>query len=118
MLEVLPLSPVREWAISRSFIASRPHKLNARFCQFARQQHRCHRDHIARRFESAAAAGGAVGVKRFDLVADAHRLPPAFGAVCAAPAPPELSPLGRTRLPSPPTPAIGKPSRAMSGISL
>src|SRR5258708_20035296 len=88
MLEVLPLSPVREWAISRSFIASRPHKLDRWFCQIARQQHGGDRDHIARRFESAAAGGGAIGVERLDLVADAHGFAQVFSAAGDANAPP------------------------------
>src|ERR1700692_3870635 len=79
MLEVLPLSPVREWAISRSFIASAPYKPDSRFREFARQQYRRHRDDIGRRFESAAAGRRAVGVERFDLVADFHRLAQVFG---------------------------------------
>src|SRR5258706_2105961 len=80
MLEVLPLSPVREWAISRSFIASSSHEPNLRRCEFARQQDRRHRDHIACRFENAAAGGGPIGVERFALVADPHSLPQVFGA--------------------------------------
>src|SRR5258707_3624893 len=80
MLEVLPLSPVREWAISRSFIASTSHELDLWPCEFARQQDRRHRDHIACRFENATAGGGAIGVERFDLVADPHGLAQVFGA--------------------------------------
>src|ERR1039458_4979865 len=80
MLEVLPLSPVREWAISRSFIASAPHKTDRRFGKFARQQHGRNRNHIARRLEGAAAGGGAIGVERFDLVADSDSLAQIFGA--------------------------------------
>ena len=57
-----------------------PHKLDRWFCQFARQQDRCHRDHIARRFERAAAGRRAVGVERFDLVADSDGLAQIFGA--------------------------------------
>src|ERR1035437_8923469 len=79
MLEVLPLSPVREWAISRSFIASASHKTDRRSGKFARQQHRRNRDDIARRFESAAAGGRTIGVERFDLVADPRRLAQIFG---------------------------------------
>src|SRR5467141_4174645 len=80
MLEVLPLSPVREWAISRSFIASAPHKAELRPGEFARQQHGGHGNDITRRFESAAAGGGAIGVERLDLVADSSRLAQIFGA--------------------------------------
>src|SRR5438552_18510506 len=74
MLEVLPLSPVREWAISRSFIASASHEMDLRPGEFARQQDRRQRDHIACRSENAAAARGAIGVQCFDLVADPDTL--------------------------------------------
>src|ERR1700722_7409204 len=80
MLEVLPLSPVREWAISRSFIASRPHKADLRPGEFAWQQDRSDRDDIAGRFEGTAAGGRAVGIKRFDFVAYANGLAQVFGA--------------------------------------
>src|SRR6202158_3007406 len=84
MLEVLPLSPVREWAISRSLIASALQEMDLRPGEFARQQDRRHRDDIARRFESAAASGGAIGVKRFDLVAYSDGLTQIFGTACDA----------------------------------
>src|ERR1700733_8972 len=80
MLEVLPLSPVREWAISRSFIASRPYKANLRPGELARQQDRGDRDDIAGRFEGAAAGGRTVGVERFDFVAYANGLTQVFSA--------------------------------------
>src|ERR1700759_3673835 len=80
MLEVLPLSPVREWAISRSFIASRLHKADLWPREFARQQARGDRDDIAGRFEGAAASGRTVGVERFDFVADANGLAQVFSA--------------------------------------
>src|SRR5258707_2422613 len=79
ILEMLPLSPVREWAISRSFI-SRSHEAYLRLRQFARQQHRRHRDHIARRLPRPAAGGRAIGVEGLDLVADPDRLEEIFGA--------------------------------------
>src|SRR5260370_1240293 len=55
--------------------------------EFARQQDRRHRDDIARRFEGAAASGGAIGVKRFDLVAYSNGLTQIFGPACDANAP-------------------------------
>src|SRR4249920_204062 len=79
IFDVLPLSPVREWAISRSF-TSCPHEADLRPRQFTRQQYRGHRNHVARRLPRAAAGGRAVGVERFDLVADPDRLAPIFGA--------------------------------------
>src|ERR1700760_4132015 len=78
MLEVLPLSPVREWAISRSF-TSRLHETHGWSRQIARQQHRCDGDHIARRFGDAATGLRAVGVERLGLVADPYRLAQALG---------------------------------------
>src|SRR5690348_2602719 len=80
MFEILPLSPVREWAISRSFIASRLDKSHMRLCQSARQQHGSDRDHIARGFPGTAAAGRAVGVERLDLITDANGLAQVFSA--------------------------------------
>src|SRR6478736_880148 len=108
MFDVLPLSPVREWAISRSFIASVPvltfvsyrgtfvyeyqnpphysscQELDLRPRQFARQQNGCDRDHVTRRFECTASASRTVGIKRFDFVADPDRLAQIFGAASHA----------------------------------
>src|SRR6478736_3882563 len=79
MFDVLPLSPVREWAISRSFTLC-PHKADLRLRQLARQQDRRHRDHVARRLPRAAAGGRAVGIECFDLVADPDCLAEVFSA--------------------------------------
>src|SRR5882757_7969837 len=79
MFDVFPLSPVREWAISRSFMASRLHETDDRRRKLTRQQHGGDRDDIARRFPGATTAGRAVGVERLDLVADPDRLAQAFG---------------------------------------
>src|ERR1700749_2203046 len=81
ILEILPLSPVREWAISRSFITSAPDKLNLGPRQFPRQQHGgdCH--DVTRRLDSPAPAGRTVGIKRLDLVAD----PDGFAKIVGAP---------------------------------
>ena len=76
---MLPLSPVREWAISRSFTLG-SHKSDLRLCQLARQQHGRYRYDIARRFPRAATRGRAIGVKRLDLVADPDRLAQILGA--------------------------------------
>src|ERR1700712_5614085 len=78
ILEMLPLSPVREWAISRSF-TSRSHEANLRLLQLARQQHGCARDDVARRFPGAAAGRRTVGIERLDLVADPDRLAQILG---------------------------------------
>src|SRR6267154_720702 len=78
ILEVLPLSPVREWAILRSFI-SRSHEADLRLRQLARQQHRRHRNHIARRLPRPAAGGRAIGIERLDFVADPDRFAEIFG---------------------------------------
>src|ERR1700716_1445702 len=80
MFDVFPLSPVREWAISRSFMASRLHETDDRLRKLPRQQHGGNRDDIARRFPGAATTGRTVGVERLDLVADPDRLAQAFGA--------------------------------------
>src|SRR4051812_16308813 len=79
ILEMLPLSPVREWAISRSFTLG-SHKSNLRLCQFARQQHGRDRHHVARGFPRAAARGRTVGIERLYLVADPDRLAQVLGA--------------------------------------
>src|SRR6476469_4972405 len=79
ILEMLPLSPVREWAISRSFTL-RSHKSHLRLCQLARQQHGSDRHHVARRFPRTAARGRAVGIERLDFVADPDRLAQVLGA--------------------------------------
>src|SRR3954471_24432827 len=79
ILEMLPLSPVREWAISRSFTLG-SHKSDLRLCQFAWQQHGSDRHHVARRFPRAAARRRTVGIERLDLVADPDRLAQVFRA--------------------------------------
>src|SRR5450432_1879279 len=80
MFDVFPLSPVREWAISRNFMASRLHETDDRRGKLARHQHRGDRHDIARRLPGAAAAGRTVGIEGLDLVADPDRLAQAFGA--------------------------------------
>src|SRR6266478_10256557 len=80
MFEVLPLSPVREWASSRSFIAYPSTECTVGVSECAREQHRGRSDDIARRFENPTTGRRAIGVKRFDLVADSNRLTQAFGA--------------------------------------
>ena len=55
-------------------------ELHNRLRQFARQQDRSDRDDIARGFESSAPTGRAVGIERFDLVADPDRLAQVVGA--------------------------------------
>src|SRR5437588_9112483 len=79
MLEMLPLSPVREWAISRSFIGSALHELDGWLCEFARHKHRGDRDHIARRFKDTPASSRPIGVKRFNLVANSNGLTQVLG---------------------------------------
>src|ERR1700709_1020041 len=78
ILEMLPLSPVREWAISRSF-TSGSHETDLRLCQLAWQQYRGHRNHVARRFPGAAAGRRSIGIERLDLVADPDRLAQILG---------------------------------------
>src|SRR5438034_375029 len=56
------------------------HEMDLRPGEFARQQDRRHRDHIACRLENAPAGSGAIGVERFDLVADPDSLTQVFGA--------------------------------------
>src|SRR6185503_12984735 len=80
MLEMLPLSPVREWAISRSFMSG-SHEPDLRLGKFAGQEDRGHGDDVARRFPRAAAGRRAIGIERFDLVAD----PDGFTEVLGAP---------------------------------
>src|SRR5690242_4439089 len=73
MFEVSPLSPVREWASSRSFISDLQVLDRGRDAR-ARDEARGHRDDLARRLPGAPAARGAVRVERLDLVPDAYRL--------------------------------------------
>src|SRR5689334_12017813 len=79
MLQMLPLSPVREWAMSRSFISSL-HQRDAELRRALRNKTRGDRDDLARRFPGAAAARRTVGVERLDLVADLDGLTQRLGA--------------------------------------
>src|SRR5450830_1315461 len=83
MLDMSPLSPARECAMSRSSISVLL-EMDSRRDQFARQQRRQYGDDFARRFGGAAAAGRAAGVERFDFVADAYGFAPAGGSACDA----------------------------------
>src|ERR1700761_133594 len=80
ILEMLPLSPVREWAISRSFMTSSSDEAHLRRGAIARQQDGGDRNHVARRFERAATTGRTIGVERLDFVADPYRLAQILGA--------------------------------------
>src|SRR5262245_19883340 len=73
MLDVLPLSPVREWAISRSFISAH-HIFDGRADEIARHISREDADHLTCGLGDTSAAGGAVRVKGLHLVADPYRL--------------------------------------------
>src|SRR5947209_5904343 len=80
MFDVLPLSPVREWANARSFIGSGLENRKLRLRGIFREQRRGDRDYLARRFPGAATAGRPIGVERLDLVADARRFRQGIGA--------------------------------------
>src|SRR5262245_18364451 len=78
ILEILPLSQVRAWAISRSFMSGTDEP-NLRACELAPQQDRGHGNHVPRRFPRAAAGRRTIGIQRFDLVADPDRLTEVLG---------------------------------------
>ena len=78
MFDILPLSPVREWAISRSFIFTPPRTRTCGFASSRGSRTEATATDVARRFPRAAARGRTVGIERLDLVADADRLAQAF----------------------------------------
>src|ERR1700743_241732 len=80
ILEMLPLSPVREWAISRSFMASSSDEAHLRRGAIAREQNGGDRSPVARGFERATAPGRTIGVERLDFVADPYRFAQIFSA--------------------------------------
>src|SRR5918994_7081732 len=79
MLDVLPLSPVREWAIWRSFISAL-HVVNSGADEVAWNVGRENADHFASGLRHPSSAGRPVGVEGLDLVADPHGLVEAVGA--------------------------------------
>src|SRR5690348_8262024 len=68
-LSVSPLSPVRPCANSRSFISGFEYLDRWRNC-LARQQHRLNGNDLSHGLRDAASGGRAIGIERFDLVAD------------------------------------------------
>src|SRR3954468_15294043 len=96
MLEVSPLSPVREWAMARSGCGiSALHDMDGGGHQVLGQQRRADADDLACRLRHPAAARRAVEVERLYLVADARCLHQAVGP--ADHADPYLARLRRTR---------------------
>src|SRR6478736_10213605 len=81
MLEMSPLSPVRECAMSRSFNAiSALHDLDSGFHEVFRQQGRADADDVAGGLRNSSAAGWAVEVQRLHLVSDTSGLTKAVGS--------------------------------------
>src|SRR6478735_466181 len=81
MLEMSPLSPVRECAISRSFNAiSALDNLDIGFHEVFRQQGRADADDFAGGLRYSSAAGWTVEVQRLDLVSDTSGLTKAVGS--------------------------------------
>src|SRR4051795_3505100 len=77
--DVSPLSPVRAWASSRSFISG--HLVaDDRADSILRNQRGDHGDHLLGLLPRAATAGGTIGVECLHLVADADRLRQGFRA--------------------------------------
>src|SRR5690349_10362249 len=83
IFDVFPLSPVREWAISRSFTSSL-HKADLWPGAFSRQQHGSHRNDLARRLPGATAGRRTIGIERLDLVADPDCFAQTLGAATDA----------------------------------
>ncbi len=80
MLEVLPLSPVREWAISRSFMLTPRRTRRCGLASSRGSSTEATATTSRADLPGAAAAGRAVGVERLDLVADPHGLAQILGA--------------------------------------
>src|SRR3954454_14553070 len=75
MLEVSPLSPVREWAIARSCCGiSALHDMDGGGHQVLGQQGRADADDLTCRLRHPTAARGAIEIERLNLVADTRRL--------------------------------------------
>src|SRR3954470_3829195 len=95
MLEVSPLSPVREWAMARSGCGiSALHDMDGGGHQVLGQEGRADADDLACQLRHPSAARRAVEVERLHLVADARRLGQAVGP--ADHANPHLAGLRRT----------------------
>src|SRR6476660_4579567 len=81
MLEMSPLSPVRECAMSRSLNAiSALHNLNSGFHEVFRQKSRADSDDVASGLRYSTTAGWAVEVQRLHLVSDPSGLTKAVGS--------------------------------------
>src|SRR5271154_2420155 len=80
MLEVSPLSPLRECAISHSRMGLSPPRSSRLFGRRFRGSTPTPGDDLTRRPPGPSARCGAVGVKRLDLFADPPRLLEAVGA--------------------------------------
>src|SRR5689334_25074256 len=70
MLEMFPLSPVREWAISRNFVTSHLLVMHLELDISGWNQNGSNGNHLADVDPDASTSGGSVGVERFDLIAD------------------------------------------------
>src|SRR5215471_2360654 len=79
MLDVSPLSPVREWAISRTFIRHASKNCTVGFTS-ARGKRTEATATTSRRLPRPSTTGWPVGVKGLDLVSDTHGLRHAVGA--------------------------------------
>src|SRR6185295_10863059 len=73
-LRIAPLSPLCEWLMARSFMSRHLAAHGARD-QLTRHERGGDRKYLARRLGGPAAAGRAVRVERFDLVADSPGVP-------------------------------------------
>src|SRR6476620_316644 len=81
MLEMSPLSPVRECAMSRSLNAiSALHHLDRGFHEVFRQQGRADADDVTGGLRYSSPAGWAVEIQRLHLVSDTSGLTKAVGS--------------------------------------
>src|SRR5947209_19854323 len=70
MLEMFPLSPVREWAISRNFVTLHLLVMHLELNISGWDQNGSNGNYLADVDPHASTCGGPVGVERFDLIAD------------------------------------------------
>src|SRR5438105_11157515 len=74
MFEMFPLSPVREWAISRNFVTLHLLVKHLELDIIGWNQNGSNGKHLGDVYPHASASGGSVGVERFYLIADVLRL--------------------------------------------
>src|SRR5689334_17538944 len=84
MLAILPLSPVRECALSRNFIPSDLLVEDIRLNIVSRNENGSDSDLLSHPYPHSPSTGGTIGIERFHLVANAFSICACFRSCCEA----------------------------------